>query len=64
MCIGRNLALVEMNKIIPQLFRKFRFKLISPDLALKSKTRFFVLQTGLLVEISSRESGGKKLGSV
>ncbi len=52
MCIGKNLALVEMNKIIPQLFSKFEFRLASPGSPLKSKTRFFVIQTGLIVEIA------------
>jgi hypothetical protein len=49
-----------MNKIIPQLFRKFNFRLVSPDLVLGSKTRFFVIQTGLDVEISSRQFTGKE----
>lgn len=60
LCIGRNLALVEMNKIIPQLFRKFNFRLVSPELVLGSKTRFFVIQTGLHVEISRREKDGDR----
>jgi hypothetical protein len=35
LCLGRNLALLEMNKLLPQLLRRYRFKLVHPGKPLK-----------------------------
>ncbi|GES65319.1 cytochrome P450 [Aspergillus terreus] len=29
-CIGKNISLLEMSKVLPQLYRKFEFKLAPP----------------------------------
>ncbi|RYP11870.1 hypothetical protein DL767_011273 [Monosporascus sp. MG133] len=53
-CIGRNLALLEINKVIPRLLRDFRFELVHPNRELKAKSTFFVVQEGLEVFITGR----------
>ncbi|KAE8150476.1 cytochrome P450 [Aspergillus avenaceus] len=30
-CIGKNISLLEMSKVIPQLYRQFEFELVNPD---------------------------------
>ena len=55
LCIGRNLALLEMNKVLPHLIRDYHIQLINPDRALKANCTFFVVQSGLEVSIKRRE---------
>ncbi|WYZ35961.1 hypothetical protein EsH8_X_000608 [Colletotrichum jinshuiense] len=55
-CIGRNLALLEISKVVPRLFRDFKFKLVHPDRPLKANATFFVVQEGLDVVVERRES--------
>ncbi|OAP65103.1 hypothetical protein AYL99_01075 [Fonsecaea erecta] len=55
LCIGRNLALFEMNKIIPQLLMNFDFELVYPGRPLKSHSTFFVVQSGLEVFVRRRK---------
>lgn len=59
LCIGRNLALLEMNKVLPRLLREYHLELVYPDRPLKANTTFFVVQSGLEVSISRRESAMK-----
>ena len=51
LCIGRNLALLEINKVIPRLLRDYRFALAHPGQPLKANASFFVVQSGLEVFI-------------
>ncbi|KAI1355867.1 cytochrome P450 [Xylaria sp. FL0043] len=53
-CIGRNLALLEINKVCPRLLRDFDFQLVNPTREIKAKATFFVVQEGLEVYISRR----------
>lgn len=55
MCIGKNLALLEMNKTLPYLFREYEFELLRPEEDLKYHSTFFVVQSGLEVRISKRK---------
>jgi cytochrome P450 len=57
LCIGRNLALLEMNKVLPRLIRDYDLELVYPNRALNAHTTFFVVQSGLEVLIKRRESG-------
>ena len=57
LCIGRNLALLEMNKVLPHLLRDYELELAHPALQLKANTTFFVVQSGLEVSIKRREPG-------
>ncbi|KAL0472552.1 cytochrome P450 [Neurospora intermedia] len=49
LCIGRNLALLEINKVVPRLLRDYRFELAHPGRGLKATASFFVVQSGLEV---------------
>ena len=49
LCIGRNLALLEINKVVPRLLRDYRFELAHPGRELKANASFFVVQSGLEV---------------
>ncbi|KAK4248362.1 cytochrome P450 [Corynascus novoguineensis] len=51
LCIGRNLALLEINKVVPRLLRDYRFELTHPGRPLKVHASFFVVQSGLEVYI-------------
>ncbi|KAK4109835.1 cytochrome P450 [Canariomyces notabilis] len=51
LCIGRNLALLEINKVVPRLLRDYRFELAHPGRPLKANASFFVVQSGLEVHI-------------
>ncbi len=55
LCIGRHLALLEMNKILPQLLRRYRLELVNPEKPLDHYSSFFVAQSGLIVTIHKRE---------
>lgn len=54
LCIGRNLALLEINKVLPRLLRDFRFRLVHPHRELRAKATFFVVQDGLDVYIERK----------
>ncbi|KAK3352199.1 cytochrome P450 [Lasiosphaeria hispida] len=51
LCIGRNLALLEINKVVPRLLRDYRFQLAYPGRPLKANASFFVVQEGLEVYV-------------
>ena len=53
-CIGRNLALLEINKVIPRLIRDFELELVDPGRPLEAHATFFVVQKGLEVYIRTR----------
>ncbi|KUI65370.1 Pisatin demethylase [Cytospora mali] len=55
LCIGRNLALLEINKVCPRLLRDFNFELVHPDRELRARATFFVVQQGLEVYISRKQ---------
>ena len=57
LCIGRNLAVLEMNKVLPRLIRDYDLQLVNPDRPLKAHTTFFVVQSGLKVSIRRRNAG-------
>ncbi|KAK1952053.1 benzoate 4-monooxygenase cytochrome P450 [Colletotrichum sublineola] len=54
-CLGRNLALLEINKVVPRLFRDFKFELASLGRPLTANATFFVLQDGLDVFLERRQ---------
>lgn len=54
LCLGRNLALLEMNKVLPQLIRRYDLRLVHPGRPLKHNTTFFVVQKGLEVFVQKR----------
>ncbi|RHZ65482.1 cytochrome P450 [Aspergillus thermomutatus] len=50
-CIGKNISLIEMHKIIPQLLREFEIRLRSPEKEWKTKNVWFVQQEGLICDL-------------
>ncbi|KAJ9644915.1 hypothetical protein H2204_001377 [Knufia peltigerae] len=54
-CIGRHLALLEMNKVLPQLLRRYEIQLVNPKKGLEHHSSFFVVQWGLLTYLTLRE---------
>jgi len=53
-CIGKNISLMEMAKIIPQIVRNFDVSLASPKAEWRCQNHWFVKQTGLFVKVSRR----------
>lgn len=53
-CIGKNIALLEVNKFIPELFRRFQLTLAHPE-KYHLVPGWLVLQHGLYVKLSPRE---------
>ncbi|KAL2856972.1 cytochrome P450 [Aspergillus pseudodeflectus] len=53
-CVGKNISLIEMHKIIPQLLREFRIQLHQPLKQWKTKNAWFVQQEGLVCELLRR----------
>ena len=43
-CVGKNISLLEMAKLIPQLIRKFDISLTEKDKQWETKNRWFVKQ--------------------
>lgn len=53
-CIGRNLAILEINKVLPQILRRYEFELVHPHRPMKKHSSFFVVQAGLEVRMQRR----------
>ncbi|EXK43526.1 hypothetical protein FOMG_02471 [Fusarium oxysporum f. sp. melonis 26406] len=53
-CLGKNIALMEISKLIPQLIRKFDIELADPQMKLETENVWFVKQTNVIVEIKER----------
>lgn len=54
LCIGRNLALLEINKVVPRILRDYHFELVKSGQPLKAHASFFVVQEGLDVYLRKR----------
>ncbi|KAM0426442.1 hypothetical protein ACHAPT_008133 [Fusarium lateritium] len=54
-CLGRHLALLEMSKVLPELFRRYHLQLVNPGQPLQHSSTFFVVQSGLHVHLKLRE---------
>ncbi|KAM3077369.1 hypothetical protein ACMFMG_006719 [Clarireedia jacksonii] len=60
-CIGKNIGLLEMNKLIPQLVRRFDFELdgeLKKDDGLVCENRWFVKQKNFKGRVLRRKDGG------
>jgi cytochrome P450 len=53
-CIGKNISLMEMHKIVPQLLREFDLQLHEPKKDWKTRNVWFVQQEGLEVDLVRR----------
>ena len=54
-CLGKNISLLEMSKLVPQILREFRVELVDPAREWTLTDHWFVKQTGLICWISKRE---------
>ncbi|KAL1630444.1 hypothetical protein SLS56_004844 [Neofusicoccum ribis] len=54
-CIGKNIALMEISILIPELVRRFDFRLVRPDAELETQNVFFVKQKNLWVNVIERK---------
>lgn len=48
-CIGKNISMLEMAKVIPELIRRYEIELISQEM--KTKNHWFVKQHDVMVRI-------------
>ncbi|KAK6542712.1 hypothetical protein TWF694_006655 [Orbilia ellipsospora] len=53
-CIGKNISLLEIYKIIPWMVLCYEFELLQPDAELKLRNSWFVGQTGIKIYLRSR----------
>ncbi|KIW21750.1 uncharacterized protein PV07_12820, partial [Cladophialophora immunda] len=53
-CLGKNIALLEISKLVPQLLRRYEFSLARPDLKWKVRGGWMVRQEGVVVTVSKR----------
>lgn len=54
-CIGKNIAMLEMYKLIPALVKRFEFSLADPTAEWRTTNKFFVEQDGLKVLVRERK---------
>ncbi|KAF2172538.1 hypothetical protein M409DRAFT_17769 [Zasmidium cellare ATCC 36951] len=54
-CIGKNISMLEMSKLVPQLYRRFDFELSYPGREWTLHDYWFVKQTGLICRVKRRE---------
>lgn len=54
-CIGKNISLLEISKLIPELIRRYDFELIGMDGGLETQNVWFVKPTNFFCKIMKRE---------
>jgi cytochrome P450 len=54
-CVGQNLAVVEVHKLIAQFVRKFDFKLSDPEKLWTTKSQWFSMQCDFNVKLETRQ---------
>ena len=62
-CIGKNVSMLEMSKLVPQVLREFRVEWADDDArrGFRIETRFFAKQKGLLVRMVPRQRREKEV---
>ncbi|KAH9204888.1 cytochrome P450 oxidoreductase [Leptodontidium sp. 2 PMI_412] len=63
-CIGKNISLLEMAKIIPQLLWTFEFELAEPEEEWKLLDMWFVKQTNFSLNLKARPGRGIVIDSI
>lgn len=56
-CLGRNIATLELHKIVPALLMRYQFELASPEQEWRIKNSWLLKQEGVEVRLSYREGG-------
>ncbi|KAJ6442534.1 Pisatin demethylase [Purpureocillium lavendulum] len=54
-CIGKNISIMEMGKLVPQVLRNFDLEWASPQKAWKVETFWFARQEGLIYRLTRRQ---------
>jgi cytochrome P450 len=54
-CIGKNISIMEMGKVTPQVLRKFDLEWVSPKSTWEVKTWWFARQSGMLFKFTPRK---------
>ncbi len=54
-CLGKNVSLLEMSKLVPQVLRRFGFELTNPEREWVMQDYWFVQQKGLICKVKRRE---------
>ncbi|OBT68006.1 hypothetical protein VE03_01548 [Pseudogymnoascus sp. 23342-1-I1] len=57
-CIGKNISLLEISKLIPELVRRYDFELIGMDGGLETQNIWFVKSINFFCKIMKREPSG------
>jgi cytochrome P450 len=53
-CIGKNISLMEISKIVPELIRRFNFTLTDPHVEIKMENVWFVKQKNIYCRVAGR----------
>ena len=53
-CLGKNISMMEMHKVLPELFRRYKLELTHPEKEWKITNHWFVQQDGLICTLSIR----------
>lgn len=53
-CIGKNISIMEISRLVPELLRRYNFSLAKPTEELKTRNTWFVKQSNLRCYISER----------
>lgn len=54
-CLGKNISIMEMGKLVPQILRHFHLEWASPEPDWKVETWWMSRQTGLIVKFTVRD---------
>ncbi|KAI8654409.1 hypothetical protein NCS56_01398200 [Fusarium sp. Ph1] len=54
-CIGKNISLLELYKLVPTILRRFELELVSPETPWKLHNAWFVRQAGFNVRLKERD---------
>lgn len=62
-CLGKNISLLEIHKVVPTLLKKFNFEVVGPEEggAWDVQNRWFVPQHGFKVRLSKRQQASERL---
>lgn len=53
-CIGKNISMMEMHKVLPELFRRYTVELTCPEKEWKITNHWFVQQEDMICTLSMR----------
>lgn len=53
-CLGRNISIIEMTKVVPQILREFEVRLDPPEREWKVTNKWFVQQEDFIVKLERR----------